>query len=144
MARRPVTGPILDSSGRYARGMLKVKASRAFEIAEGLVTEAVATIAVRDGSPEDGWTVPVTPEGTTLTIWQDLDGETLKSFKGVFVPDGVGPLTYAQLLYNRGEGVGGPNPYMWDLTGGLDFPDTAVDGDYGFDSDTGQVWRYDA
>ena len=144
MARRPVTGPILDSSGRNARGVLKVKASRAFEIAEGLVTEAVATIAVRDGQPEGEWTVPVTPEGTTLTVWQDLDGETLKSFKGVFVPDGTGPLTYAQLLYNRGEGVGGPNPYMWllDDSGG-EFPDTAVDGDFGYTL-AGQVSRYQA
>ena len=53
-------------------------------------------------------------------------------------------ITYAELLFNRGEGEGGADTYWWDLTGGLDFPVTAVDGDYGFDSNTGQVWRYDA
>lgn len=141
-----ITGPILDSAGRPAeRGMIRVRASRPFEISAGLVTQTIASAEVVNGEPQiagTAWSLPVTPEGVTLRIEQDLDGEQLVAHT-VFVPD-VAQLTYAQLLYNRGEGAGGPNPFWWDLTGGLDFPDTAVDGDWGFDSITGNVWRYSA
>lgn len=141
-----ITGPILDSSGRPANGWLRVRASRPFEIGQGLVTEARATIAVKNGdpvTPTGQWTLPPTPEGVYLTLEQDLDGETLRTF-GLSVPDITGGMTYSELLFNRGNGEGGPNPYWWDLTGGLDFPPDAVNGDFGFDSVTGQVWRYQA
>lgn len=139
-----ITGPILDSSGRPANGMLRVNASRPFEIGDGLVTEARATITVKDGIPQNAagaWSLPVTPEGVYLDVQQDLDGEVLRTFT-VRVPD-VGVLTYSELLFHRGGGDGGPNPYWWDLTGDQDFPPDAVNGDFGFDSITGQVWRYE-
>lgn len=138
-----ITGPILDSSGRPANGILRVNASRPFEIGGGLVTEARATITVKDGIPQNAagaWSLPPTPAGVYLSLQQDLDGEALRTFT-VTVPD-VAAMTYSELLFHRGGGEGGPNPYWWDLTGDQDFPPDAVNGDFGFDSITGQVWRY--
>ena len=137
-----ITGPILDSTGRPARGSLRVLASRSFEISAGLVTRTLAHAEVFDGEPTANggtWSLPATPDGTTLTIEQDLDGDHVVNHT-VFVPD-VAQLTYAQLLYNRGEGVGGPNPYWWELEDD-EFPATAVDGDWGYDPETDNVWRY--
>lgn len=34
-------------------------------------------------------------------------------------------------------------PYIWDLTGGLEFPDEAANGDVGIDFNTDDVWRND-
>ncbi|MGW9345576.1 hypothetical protein ACWGR3_28905 [Streptomyces albidoflavus] len=139
-----ITGPILDSSGRPANGGLRVRASRPFDIGAGHVTQAFAEATVRDGEPRvsaGAWSLPATPEGVQLLLEQDLDGVSLVRFT-LAVPD-VPSMTYSELLFNRGNGEGGPNPYMWDLTGDLDFPPEAVAGDYGFDSTTGDVWRYE-
>jgi hypothetical protein len=138
-----ITGPILDSAGRPANGHLKVRASRPFDIGAGHVTQAAGWATVRDGIPylvTGAWNLPATPEGTYLVLEQDLDGEETRQFN-LAVPD-VASMSYSELLFNRGNGEGGPNPYWWDLTGGLDFPPEAVDGDFGFDSITGDVWRY--
>lgn len=141
-----IRGPILDSSGRPATGQLRVRATRPFDIAGGHVTQAVGTADVRGGEPvavSGLWTLPVTPEGVYLLLEQDLDGEQLQRFT-LTVPD-VETLTYSQLLFNRGGAPGaGANPYWWDLTGGLDFPPEAIDGDWGFDSVSGDVWRFEA
>lgn len=141
-----ITGPILDSSGRPANGMLRVKASRPFDTATGHVSQALGVATVRGGIPyvlSSAWSLPATPDGVYLLLEQDLDGEQLATFT-LAVPD-VQQLTYSQLLFNRGGAPGaGANPYWWDLTGGLDFPDEAIDGDWGFDSVTGDVWRFDA
>lgn len=139
-----ITGPILDSAGRPANGILRVRASRPFDIGAGHVTQAVGWATVRDGIPyltSGAWTLPATPEGVTLVLEQDLDGEQSIEFS-VAVPD-VQSMSYSELLFNRGNGEGGANPYWWDLTGGLEFPPTAVNGDIGFDSETGNVWRYE-
>lgn len=89
------------------------------------------------------WTVPVTPEGVYLSIQQDLDGETTRRFQYVTVPD-VPAMSFSELLYNRGNGEGGTEPYMWRLAEGGDFPREAIDGDIGYDPSTGNVWRYTA
>lgn len=52
-------------------------------------------------------------------------------------------ITYAELLFNRGEGEGGADTYWWDLTGGQSIPPEAVDGDIGYDRTTGDVYGYD-
>ncbi|GAA3008969.1 hypothetical protein [Microbacterium aurantiacum] len=139
-----ITGPILDSAGRPANGVLRVKASRPFDIGAGHITQTVGWATVRDGVPylsSGAWSLPPTPDGVYLLLEQDLDGEQVNKFT-IAVPD-VQSMSYSELLFNRGGGEGGPNPYWWDLTGGLDFPPTAVDGDIGFDSNTGNVWRYE-
>ncbi|WP_248240540.1 hypothetical protein [Microbacterium kunmingense] len=108
------------------------------------MTQAASTANVRDGIPtvaSGAWSLPATPEGVYLELEQDLDGENVARFT-LSVPD-VQTMSYSELLFNRGGGEGGANPYWWDLTGGLDFPPTAVNGDLGFDSDTGNVWRYE-
>lgn len=140
-----ITGPILDSAGRPASGILRVRASRPFELGVGLITQALGVAEVRGGEPlvaNQPWTVPITPDGVYLHVEQDLDGEQLVRYT-VFVPS-VDVMTYAQFLFNRGQGAGGPEPFWWDLTGDADFPETAVDGDLGYDSETGNVWRYKA
>ncbi|MCC4906986.1 hypothetical protein [Microbacterium sp. cx-59] len=139
-----ITGPILDSAGRPANGLLRVRASRPFDIGAGHVTQAVGWATVRDGIPyltSGAWALPPTPDGVTLTLEQDLDGEQSLQFS-VAVPD-VQSMSYSELLFNRGGGEGGANPYWWDLTGGLDFPPAAVDGDFGYDTETGNYWRYE-
>lgn len=141
-----IRGPILDSSGRPATGQLRVRATRPFDVAGGHVTQAVGVAEVHAGVPVSAnglWTLPVTPSGVWLVLEQDLDGEQLQRFT-LTVPD-VETLTYSELLFNRGgTGDGGANPYWWDLTGGLDFPPDAINGDWGYDNVTGQVWRYEA
>lgn len=141
-----ITGPILDSSGRPANGYLRVRASRPFDIGTGHVTQALGVATVIGGEPRVAggqWEVPATPDGISLTVSQDLDGDQLQQFT-VVVPDRQG-MSYSELLFNRGgAGDGGANPYWWDLTGGADFPAGVVDGDFGFDSDTGNVWRYES
>lgn len=141
-----ITGPILDSSGRPASGLLRVRASAPFSAPGGLVTQAAGVATVRAGTPYgadgDQWSLPATPPGVVLLLEQDLDGEHLQRYQ-LTVPESTS-LTYTQLLFNRaGEGAGGPEPYMWDLTGGLDFPPGAVPGDFGWDRDTDQIWRYE-
>lgn len=139
-----ISGMILDSSGRPASGFLGVRANSAFEIDGGLVTQSLAQARVRDGVPYgptgEPWTLPPTPLGVKLTLIQDLDGELAQVFT-VTIPDEQ-QLTYSQLLYHRGGAEGGPQPYLWDLTGGIDFPDGAVAGDYGWDRDTDDIWEY--
>jgi len=138
--------PILDSSGKPANGLIYVTASRAFDASAGLVTTAKATIRVSEGiATQNGsaWTVPVTPEGVYLGIEQDLDGDTMRRVAYVTVPD-VSAMSYAELLFNRGHGEGGTEPYWWVLPTGQDFPPDAVDGDWGYDPATGDVWRYNA
>ena len=141
-----IRGPILDSSGRPATGQLRVRATRPFDVAAGHLTQSVGVAEVRAGSPVSAtglWTLPATPDGVYLMLEQDLDGEQLQRFT-LTVPD-VETLTYSELLFNRGgTGDGGANPFWWDLTGGLNFPPDAVNGDWGFDSVTGDVWRYEA
>lgn len=141
-----IRGPILDSSGRPATGQLRVRATRPFDVAAGHVTQSVGVAEVQAGSPVSAaglWTLPATPDGVYLMLEQDLDGEQMQRFT-LTVPD-VETLTYSELLFNRGgTGDGGANPFWWDLTGGLDFPPDAVNGDWGFDSVTGDVWRYEA
>ncbi|MFB3980319.1 hypothetical protein [Microbacterium proteolyticum] len=139
-----ITGPILDSSGRPANGILRVRASRPFDIGAGHVTQAIGVATVRDGIPyatSGIWWLPTTPDGVFLELEQDLDGEQVSRFS-LTVPE-VQTLSYSELLFNRGAGAGGANPYWWDLTGGLEFPPTAVDGDLGYDTETGEYWRYD-
>lgn len=141
-----ITGPILDSAGRPANGLLRVRASRPFDIGAGHVTQAVGSAVVRDGVPftsnGSAWSLPPTPDGAHLTIEQELDGDASTRTK-VTVPD-LAQITYAELLFNRGDGESGANPYWWDLTGGQSFPPEAVDGDIGYDRTTGDVYRYDA
>ena len=139
-----ITGPILDSTGAPANGFLRVRASKPFDIGAGHVTQALATARVRDGIPVyagQPWTVPVTPDGATLLLEQDLDGEQMQTFT-LRVPD-VQTMSYSELLFNRGQGAGGAGVYWWDLTGGLPFPPEAVVGDFGYDRVTGDVWRND-
>lgn len=137
------TPPILDSSGQLANGFVRVSASRAFDNAEGHVTTAwsVARIingqAVQNAAP---WVIPATPDGVWMNLVQDLDGEDVVKYT-VSVPDQPS-ITYSQLLYNRGGQGGTWDTFMWDLTGGADFPPEAVSGDLGIDYDTGEVWRY--
>ncbi|KJL39896.1 hypothetical protein [Microbacterium trichothecenolyticum] len=139
-----ISGLILDSSGKPANGWLRVRASRPFDTSTGLVTTALATVAVvagvptRDGSP---WQLPPTPDGVAYSIEQDLDGDAIDRFT-VIAPD-ESSMTYTELLFNRGNGAGTAGPYWWDLTGGLDFPSTAVNGDWGYDAVSGDVWRYE-
>lgn len=138
-----VTGPILDSSGRPASGIIRVRASAAFEIGAGLVTQALGVAEVRDGQPlvaNQPWTVPATPEGILLVIEQDLDGERMQTFN-VFVPN-VDNLTYSQLLYNRGEGAGGPQPYWWVGLSTDPIPEGAIDGDLYHFTDTGEWGKF--
>lgn len=139
-----ITGPILDSAGAPANGFLRVRASKPFDIGAGHVTQALATARVRDGVPQlagQAWAVPATPDGVYLHLQQDLDGEQMQPFT-LTVPD-VPSMTYSELLFNRGGGAGGPGVFWWDLTGGLPFPPEAVDGDFGYDRITGDVWRND-
>jgi hypothetical protein len=139
-----ITGPILDSAGRPANGLLRVRASRPFDVGAGHVTQAVGMATVRDGIPyltTGSWSLPTTPDGVYLELEQDLDGEQVNKFT-LAVPD-VQTMSYSELLFNRGGGEGGANPYWWDLTGGLDFPPEAVDGDFGYDTVTGDYWRYE-
>lgn len=139
-----ITGPILDSSGRPASGILRARTTRPFDVDDGHVSQAVGVAEVRGGTPFAGtapWSLPTTPEGVFLTLEQELDGELLKTFT-VSVPD-VASLTYSELLFNRGVG-GTAAVYWWDLTGGIDFPPTAIEGDYGYDSADGTIWRYEA
>jgi hypothetical protein len=132
---KPITGPILDASGRPANGWVRVRASTPFDIAEGHVSKALSTVTVTAGVPTLGgepWKIPVTPDGVYFTIVQDLDGDEVQRYD-VVVPDAGASLTYSQLLSNRG-GVGvGFNPFMWDLSGGIDFPAEALPGDWGID-----------
>lgn len=140
-----VSGPILDSSGNPANGWIRVKATRPFDITAGLVTTAQALVTVRNGQPTVAggpWTPPVTPDDVRLNLEQDLDGEEVRKFS-VIVPD-MEKLTYSELLFYRGTPGAGAGPFLWDLTGGLDFPPEAVAGvDFGYDALTGDVWRYD-
>lgn len=140
-----INGPIYDSSGRPATGWLRIKASRPFDYDGGLVTRAVKTVTVNNGVPiADGspLTLPVTPEDIWLRIEQDLDGDSLEVFD-VKVPD-VDSMTYRELLFHRGDGSGGTEPYFWDLSGGADFPPEAPNGDWGIDytSDPTKVTLY--
>lgn len=138
--------PILDSSGKPANGLIYVTASRAFDSAAGHNTTAKSTIRVADGVPTHNgspWTVPATPEGVYLSIEQDLDGDAMRRVSYVTVPD-VPAMSYAELLFNRGHGEGGTGPYWWILPTGQDFPPEAIDGDWGYDPATDDVWRYDA
>lgn len=143
-----ITGqpPILDSSGKPANGLIYVTATRPFDAAGGHVTTAKATIRVTNGVPtQDGspWTVPVTPEAAYLAIEQDLDGDTMRRVAYVTVPD-VPAMSYSELLFNRGHGEGGTEAYWWTLATGQEFPTEAVDGDFGIDPISGDVWRYTA
>lgn len=136
---------ILDSSGNPANGFVYVSATRSFDSPQGLVTTAKSTVRVVDGEPTQNgsaWTVPVTPDGAFLTIEQDLDGDTMRRVARVTVPD-VSAMSYSELLFNRGNGEGGTEPYWWVLTT-EEFPDQAIDGDLGVDPVTGDVWRYNA
>lgn len=137
---------ILDSSGNPANGFIYVAATRAFDSADGLVTTAKSTVRVINGEPvQNGsaWSVPVTPEGAFLSIEQDLDGDAMRRVAYVTVPD-VPAMSYSELLFNRGNGEGGTEPYWWLLAAGQEFPAEAVDGDLGIDLATGDVWRYNA
>lgn len=137
------TPPILDSSGRLASGFLRFRVSRPFNVPGGHVTKALAVAQVRRGVPLTAaghpLTLPVTPDGVTLDIEQDLDGDDIERFT-VTVPD-VPTLTYSELLFNRGQQGAGPEPWMWDLTGGADFPPQALIGDWGIDTDTLELFR---
>ena len=133
-----ITGPILDSSGQPASGLLRVVASYPFEIATGLVTQARAVVEVRDGVPlvsNEPWAVPVTPTGIELIIEQDLDGDTVTKHN-VVVPN-LDAMTYAQLLFNRGTGAGGPAPYWWIGLSTDPIPAGALAGDVYIYTDTG-------
>lgn len=143
-----ITGhpPILDSSGSRANGFIYVTATRPFDSPTGLITTAKSTVRVIDGEPSQNgsaWTVPVTPEGAYLAIEQDLDGDVLRRVAYVTVPD-VPAMSYSELLFNRGNGEGGTEPYWWNLAESGEFPIEAIDGDLGFDPVSGDVWRYDA
>lgn len=130
-----ITGPVLDSAGRPANGWLRVTASRPFDTAQGHVTQALSTASVRDGVPLIGGQplkLPATPDGVYMTIIQDLDGDRTQRFD-VVVPEADSAISYSQLLSNRGGGEGGWNPFMWDLSGGLDFPPEALVNDWGID-----------
>lgn len=144
---RTITGPILDSSGRPASGQIRARATHPFNLPSGLVTEAVSIATVIGGEPYvdgDPWMLPATPEGVYIVLEQDLDGEQIQTFT-VYVPENAEEespnLSYTDLVFNRGVGATTAAIYWWDLTGGIEFPETALPGDYGYDSDTGNVWR---
>ena len=141
-----IVGPILDSTGHVASGFITATMSRAFDIPTGLVTTATARIQVRRGTPmsagSDSWILPVTPEGVVLHLEQDLDGD--KTQKHVVIVPDVPTLTYSQLLSNRGQASGSLEPYAWVLDGGADFPPEAHPGDWGFDAETGDLYRNEA
>ncbi|MBQ9917343.1 MAG: hypothetical protein IJO71_09105 [Microbacterium sp.] len=121
-------------------------ATRPFDTPEGLVTTAKSTVRVIDGEPSQGgstWNVPVTPAGAYLAIEQDLDGDMMRRVAYVTVPD-VPAMSYSELLFNRGNGEGGTEPYWWTLASSGEFPPEAIDGDLGIDPVTGDVWRYNA
>lgn len=131
-----INGPILDSTGRAASGVIHVRVTRAFDSPGGLVTQARARVDVRQGQPfdQDGqpWHLPVTPPGAAVELVQDLDGELVQKFI-VTAPDRE-QMTYSELLFYRdGTGMGTTEPFFWNLTGGIDFPPGAVPGDWGVD-----------
>ena len=135
---------ILDSTGKPANGQLRVRMSAAFDAPAGHVTTAQATISVTDGVARNAgepWSIPSTPEGVLVQIDQDLDGAQVVRYRTI-VPDQA-EVTYSELLYNRGGAGGAAYAFWWDLTGGLDFPEGAVAGDFGIDTETGQYWRYE-
>lgn len=139
-----ITGPILDSSGRLASGLLRARASRPFDVGTGHITQAMATATIRNGQPfgpgGEPWSLPPTPEGVTLRLEADLDGHDLAVFNVVVLD--VPAMTYSQLLFNRGVDIGlGPEPYVWLLEGGADFPPQAHSNDVGYDPVTGNLWR---
>lgn len=138
-----ITGPILDSSGRPANGYLRVRASRPFDIGAGHVTEALGTAAVVAGEPRvagGAWSLPETPEGVSLMLVQDLDGEQAQQFS-ITVPS-RNAMTYSELLFHRGgSGSGSASAYVWELTAGEDFQPGALHGDIGIDFATGETWR---
>jgi hypothetical protein len=62
-------------------------------------------------------------------------------------PYGRGDLSFTLVEAGTTEPlVTGPEPlrqaFVWDLTGGAEFPPEAVDGDVGIDLTTGDVWRF--
>jgi hypothetical protein len=138
-----ITGPILNSTGQPASGVIRVRASKPFDIDAGHVTQAIATINVYGGEPrttQGPWVLPVTLDGVLFELEQDLDGEQIIRFT-VSVPE-AGALTYSELLFNRGGAGGTTAPFFWDLTGGLDFPPEALVGDWGVDLSGGMIRIY--
>lgn len=105
-----IVGPILNSAGQPASGILRVTATEPFESgAAGLVTRGVATVTVVNGSPllpgAAPFTLPVTPEGVALRLEEDLDGARVARYD-IEVPD-LATITYRDLILSYSTWVPG-------------------------------------
>ena len=78
--------------------------------------------------------------GTWRLLVSGVAGERERWFQ---VPDSLDVLDAVDMV-NVDPVVLGPLPqaFVWDLTGGAEFPAEAVDGDVGIDSANGDMWRF--
>lgn len=88
-----------------------------------------------DGNGEAYATLIVTEEGSSAGYEiKEAPGEIPGPFQFA-VPTGDGTLEYSEALPPE------PGAYLYDLTGGLDFPEDAPIGSQGVDLDTGNVYE---
>ena len=71
------------------------------------------------------------------------NGASNRYTKTFRIPTGTTEMDLDRVPISATAGSAIRTPYWWDLTGGLDFPPEAVVGDLGFDSVSGDVWRYE-
>ncbi|MFJ4166281.1 hypothetical protein ACIPY5_12055 [Microbacterium sp. NPDC089698] len=135
-----ITGTITDSAGTPANGLIEFTQMVRMDTGTMLVTQAVATAQVVNGTIRDlngsPFVMPVNPDGTAVRVLERLGGRTYAWLTQVPATDveyrALPQLSAGSLL---------PAGFWWDLTGGIDFPPEAAVGDFGWDRNTDNVWR---
>lgn len=91
-----ITGSILDSAGRPANGYTRFRVSAGFPSGDTMTIPVVNTALVVNGVMPDGFTLPPTPEGVSMQVTEDFDGQYTN--RRYFSVPAVDEISYANLV----------------------------------------------